>query len=67
MTYEIIDARPVRRDTAKIALCKTGNSYTPFATWYMREDGLALSGDYFTTFDEAVYGYRQRCRQHRCN
>jgi len=66
MTYEIIDARPVRRDTAKIALCKTGNSYTPFATWYMREDGLALSGDYFTTFDEAVDGYRERCRQHRC-
>jgi len=66
MTYDIIDSRPTRRDQAVIALCRTCNSYTPFATWYMREDGLALSGDYFTHFDEAVDGYRERCRQHRC-
>ena len=51
MTYEIIDARPVRRDTAKIALCKTGHE---------------LRGDYFKTFDQAVDHYRERCRQHRC-
>lgn len=66
MTYDIIDARPVGKDTAKIALCKTGHSYAPFATLYLRDDGYELRGDYFKTFDQAVDHYRERCRQHRC-